>query len=188
MQRIIKNTDVVSAWRSDTHHGWCCNSRSTLCTDGERLWSCGLRIGYKNIHGDAIVLGYTGATGHFVSAATSRHVRLAMRVATFLQHPTTGVLRLLWDAKRITSGVYEPELFTSKRYTPAVLTKAAKDLKAAGVPGVVVRRIYTLSVDGPSGLPELALELVELGFPRRERVEILETAIALRTLAGKVEG
>ena len=53
----------------------------SLRSDGENLWSYGLRIGYTVKGFLKIVKDYTSPAGNFVSVTTSNHVGLAKRYA-----------------------------------------------------------------------------------------------------------
>ena len=80
------NAEVINAWR----RGRSARSRH-LRTDGLRLWSYDLLIGFTGEDNYKYVKNYTKhpdrdcfgreVRGQFVSATTSRHVGLARRVA-----------------------------------------------------------------------------------------------------------
>ena len=86
----MRNRDVVRAWRegrtASNHH---------MKTDGEKLWSYNLVIGYTLRHhtpySQKVALDYTSErAGHcsaFVSMTTSCHVGLAKRVADKVEEP-----------------------------------------------------------------------------------------------------
>ena len=77
----IRNEDVARAWRS----GQPCRS-ANLSTDGERLWSYRLEIGFT--HGwRKILIDYRSP--HTISITTSHHVSLAARWAHVVLEPTT---------------------------------------------------------------------------------------------------
>ena len=69
---------VVESWingqRSSTPN-------KSLRSDGENLWSYGLRIGYTVKGFLKVVKDYTSPAGKFVSVTTSNHVGLAKQYA-----------------------------------------------------------------------------------------------------------
>ena len=70
------NEGVISAWKRG-RIAW--NSRKTLHTDGERLYSYRLHIGTR-LPSDATVLGdFTAPGGEYQSQTTSCHIGLVKR-------------------------------------------------------------------------------------------------------------
>lgn len=72
----IRNADVVKAWT----RGEVCRAPN-LRTDGISLWSYRLQIG-DTLCGKKVVYDYTSGGLGFVSMTTSKHIGLAMSVAT----------------------------------------------------------------------------------------------------------
>jgi len=79
------NEGVISAWKRG-RIAW--NSRKTLHTDGERLYSYRLHIGTR-LPSDATVLGdFTAPGGEYQSQTTSCHIGLVKRGGVDLvMHP-----------------------------------------------------------------------------------------------------
>jgi len=79
------NEGVVNAWKRG-RSAW--NSRKTLHTDGERLYSYRLHIGTR-LPSDATVLGdFTAPGGEYQSQTTSCHIGLVKRSGVDLvMHP-----------------------------------------------------------------------------------------------------
>ena len=77
----MRNSDVAKAWVADktasTHH---------MKTDGGRLWSYALVIGFTDDDGSKVLLDYT-APNSFVSMTTSCHIGLARCLADKVQEP-----------------------------------------------------------------------------------------------------
>ena len=72
----MKNSHIVNAWlNSDTGYKGIMHTKH-LSTDGDNLFSYGLRIG-ETIEGNKVVYDYTAKSGHFYSQTTSQHVGLA---------------------------------------------------------------------------------------------------------------
>ncbi len=87
MNSILKitNEDVVQAWRH-TRSAFARNIR----TDGYRLYSFNLIIGYTDGDGRKIVTDYTKDGGAYYSMTTSHHVGLAKSVADIVLKPKRG--------------------------------------------------------------------------------------------------
>lgn len=72
----MRNHQVVEAWALDQP----ANS-GRMITDGDRLWSYALVIGFTDEDGKKVALDYTAPVGWFRSMTTSCHVGLAKGVA-----------------------------------------------------------------------------------------------------------
>jgi len=90
------NEGVISAWKQGLM-AW--NSRKTLHTDGQRLYSYRLHIGTR-LPSDATVLGdFTAGAGGYHSQTTSCHIGLAKRGGVDLvMHP------LVWKTSPMSNG------------------------------------------------------------------------------------
>ena len=79
------NRGVLRAWSQgrEAH-----SNNSNLTTDGEDLFSYGLKIGV-NFNGQCIVGDFTSPGGHFASMTTSCHVNGAKVFADDVWHPST---------------------------------------------------------------------------------------------------
>jgi len=79
------NRGVLRAWScgQEAH-----SNNHNLTTDGEDLYSYGLKIGV-NFNGQSIVGDFTSPGGHFASVTTSTHVNGAKVFADDTWHPVT---------------------------------------------------------------------------------------------------
>ena len=78
------NDGVIDCWtKGQAAH----SAKRALTTDGESLYSYGLKIGARLESGICIVADYTASTGSLQSQTTSCHVGLAARVADLVMHP-----------------------------------------------------------------------------------------------------
>ena len=72
MMKRVANKTVAQAWtngKSASKH------QDTFFTDGHRIYSYDLCIGYTAVNGNKIALDFTARTGHFRSMTTStKHV------------------------------------------------------------------------------------------------------------------
>lgn len=64
----MRNEQVINAFIMEREA-----RAGTLTTDGKRIYSYGLVIGF-NMAGRSFVIDYTASAGNFVSATTSQHV------------------------------------------------------------------------------------------------------------------
>ena len=79
------NEGVISAWKQGL---FARNSRHTLHTDGERLYSYRLHIGTRLKSGATVLGDFTAAAGGYHSQTTSCHIGLAKRAGVDLvMHP-----------------------------------------------------------------------------------------------------
>ena len=82
------NRGVIEHWANgQAAH----SSNRALSTDGQGLFSYGLKIGAR-AGNTCVVADYTAATGSFQTQTTSCHVGLAKSVADLVMHPK------VWDA------------------------------------------------------------------------------------------
>ena len=78
------NGGVVYAWKEGLRAH---SHKRTLTTDGESLYSYGLKIGVRTSAGVCVVADYTASKGSFQTQTTSCHVGLAKRFADLVMHP-----------------------------------------------------------------------------------------------------
>ena len=79
------NQGVISAWKTGLSAR---NSRHTLHTDGERLYSYHLHIGTRLKSGATVLGDFTAPGGEYQSQTTSCHIGLAKRAGVDLvMHP-----------------------------------------------------------------------------------------------------
>jgi len=76
----MRNCQVAAAWAAGRTA-----STQHMTTDGDRLWSYNLVIGFTEDDGSKVAIDYTAP--HFVSMTTSCHVGLAKRVADWAEPP-----------------------------------------------------------------------------------------------------
>ena len=76
---MATNRDVASAWGSSRRQ-----SANNMSTDGLKLWSYDLMIGYTTETGEKVLIDYTSAGGRFVSMTTSsKHISPSRVYADF---------------------------------------------------------------------------------------------------------
>ena len=79
------NEGVISAWKQGL---FARNSRNTLHTDGDRLYSYRLHIGTRLKSGATVLGDFTAGAGGYHSQTTSCHIGLAKRGGVDLvMHP-----------------------------------------------------------------------------------------------------
>ena len=79
------NEGVISAWKQGL---FARNSRNTLHTDGDRLYSYRLHIGTRLKSGATVLGDFTAGAGGYHSQTTSCHIGLAKRAGVDLvMHP-----------------------------------------------------------------------------------------------------
>lgn len=61
--------DVINAW----YEGKSASTKS-LHTDGNKIWSYDLLVGYTDELGNAFLISYNAENNHFVSSTTSKHL------------------------------------------------------------------------------------------------------------------
>ena len=81
---MATNKDVASAWGSSRRQ-----SASNMSTDGQKLWSYDLMIGYTDLKtGGKVLIDYTASGGQFVSMTTSgKHISPSRIYADFTVSP-----------------------------------------------------------------------------------------------------
>jgi len=73
MATVLPRRDVIEAWLAGNPAR---TQNNSLSTDGDTLYSYNLQIGYKSIHGRAMVKDYRAPNN--ISQTTSTHVGLAI--------------------------------------------------------------------------------------------------------------
>jgi hypothetical protein len=91
------NHGVIAAWQRGAPAR---NGRGSLTTDGDGLYSYGLKIGMR-AGNTLVVADYTAGTGSFQTQTTSCHVGLAKSVADLAMHPR------VWDASPLSGTGWE---------------------------------------------------------------------------------
>jgi len=79
---MATNRGVICGWLNSR-----VSSAGNLCTDGQKLFSYRLLIGFTSAEGEKVVLDYTAKTGEYYSQTTSCHVGMASVGADQIMHP-----------------------------------------------------------------------------------------------------
>tara|TARA_R100000008_G_C3564625_1_gene158379 strand:+ start:482 stop:784 length:303 start_codon:yes stop_codon:yes gene_type:complete len=89
------NIEVVKAWSNSSTWGQGVLKSHTenLTTDGQNLFSYGLRIGVT-LGGQKIAIDYTAPANSFRSMTTSNHVGKAKRYADVSMHPMVAAMTM----------------------------------------------------------------------------------------------
>ena len=90
------NEGVISAWKQGL---FARNSRNTLHTDGDRLYSYRLHIGTRLKSGATVLGDFTAAAGGYHSQTTSCHIGVAKRGGVdLIMHP------MVWSTSPMSKG------------------------------------------------------------------------------------
>jgi len=79
----MKNIDVIMKWKEGNE---ALSYNGNLSTDGTRLYSYQLVIGYRSGSGTTILADYTSPGGSFKSMTTSQHIGIAREHANHLMN------------------------------------------------------------------------------------------------------